>query len=198
MTAYDIASRLPPIEVLRDRCRALAVLERILDRGEPYYDYTAAWGEDEAAFMTNGSGDEYAIVFTSDGVFIRVLAHESEMWPGLLDGLPDAMRPMIEEPAFADEDGRFVATAVLWRLVGDDRWHVGDGIAFPPSRGPYDVDGSGRLEILLDDIVDRYVDFAARYYEVAVDRAAVAHVVAHRPLTGAVVRALNPEATIGS
>ena len=50
------------------------------------------------------------------------------------------------EPAFCDEDGQFIATTVLWRLVGDDRWHAGDGIAFPPPSGPYDdngPDGSG-------------------------------------------------------
>ncbi|MFG2101071.1 hypothetical protein ACGFJ5_10750 [Micromonospora echinaurantiaca] len=29
------------------------------------------------------------------------------------------------------------------------------------------------------------------------DRAAVAHVVAHRPLTDAVIRALNPHLTVG-
>ena len=42
--------------MLRDRCKALAVLECILDGGEPYYAYTCAWGDDEAALMNNGSG----------------------------------------------------------------------------------------------------------------------------------------------
>ncbi|WP_238009531.1 hypothetical protein KZZ52_26975 [Dactylosporangium sp. AC04546] len=35
MTVYDVAAKLPPIDVLRDRCKALAVLERIIDGGEP-------------------------------------------------------------------------------------------------------------------------------------------------------------------
>jgi hypothetical protein len=208
VTVYDIAVKLPPIDVLRDRCRALAVLERIVDRGEPYYAYTGAWGDDEAALMSNGSGDEYAVVFTADGVFIRVFDHESamtpyrgpdhELWPGLLDGIPAVFGPQFEEPAFGDEEGQFIATAVLWRLTDDDRWHAGDGITFPPPRGPYDTDadGSGMLEILLDDIVDRYVGFAEDYYEIEVDRAAVERVVAHRPLTNAVVQMLNPQATI--
>jgi hypothetical protein len=87
---------------------------------------------------------------------------------------------------------------VLWRLAGDDRWRAGEGITFPPLRGPYDdtgLDGSGMLEILLDDIVDRFVEFASDYYEIDVDRAAVEHVVAHRPLTDTVVQALNPQLT---
>ncbi|MCZ7438083.1 hypothetical protein O7598_16860 [Micromonospora sp. WMMC241] len=205
MTAYDIAAELPDIDVLKRRCRALAVLERVLDGGHPYYAYDAAWGPDEAALMSNGSGDEWAVVFTADGVFIRVFDHESsmspyvdpdrELWPGLLDGLPEALGVMVDEPAFGDGEGNFLATAVLWRLTGDDRWHAGAGIDFPPLAGPYDdvgPDGAAMLTILLDDIVDRYVAFADDYYGIAVDRAAVEHVVAHRPLTDAVTRALNP------
>ncbi|MFG1677431.1 hypothetical protein [Micromonospora sp. NPDC049282] len=205
MTAYDIAAELPDIDVLKRRCRALAVLERILDGGHPYYAYDPAWGPDEAALMSNGSGDEWAVVFTADGVFIRVFDHESpmspyahedrELWPGLLDGLPEVLGPLVAEPAFGDEEGHFVATAVLWRLDGDDRWQAGADITFPPRAGLYDdvgPDGSGMLKILLDDIVERYVVFAEDYYEIAVDRAAVAHVVAHRPLTDAVTRTLNP------
>jgi hypothetical protein len=145
---------------------ALAVLEIIQGSDYAYYTY-GAWGDDEAALMSNGSGDEYSIVFTDTGVFIRVFDHESQMtpyanddhalWPRLLDGLPP----------------------------------------FPPSQGPYDTspDGADRLAILCDDIVDRYVDFASDY-EIEVDRAAVAHIVAMRPLTDAVVRALNPDVNL--
>ncbi|WP_326555187.1 hypothetical protein [Micromonospora sp. NBC_01813] len=209
MTVYDVAARLPGIDLLGQRCKALAVLERIIDGGEPYYAYTSAWGEDEAALMSNGSGDEWAAVFTADGVFVRVFHHESamspyrdpdhELWPGLLDGLPVALLPQLEEPAFGDETGQFVATAVLWRLIGDDRWHAGDGIDFPPPAGLDDgsgPDGSGMLGILLDDIVDRYIDFATDYYQVEVDRTAVEQVVAHRPLTDDIVRALNPRLAV--
>ncbi|MER7457343.1 hypothetical protein [Micromonospora sp. NPDC126480] len=209
MTVYDMAAKLPSIGVLRDRCKTLAVLECILDGGEPYYAYTRTWGDDEAALMNNGSGDEWAVVFTAEGAFIRVFDHESamtpyrspdrELWPGLLDGIPAVFRPQLEEPAFGDEERQFLATAVLWRQSGDDRWHAGEGITFPPLRGPYDdnaPDGSGLLEILLDDIVDRYVTFAEDYYEIEVDPTVVEHVVAHRPLTDVVVQALNPEMTV--
>ncbi|MCX5065341.1 hypothetical protein OOJ91_05545 [Micromonospora lupini] len=209
MTVYDIASTLPSIEVLRERGKALAVLERIIDCGEPRYAYTRQWGDDEAAVMDNGSGDEWTVVFTAAGAFIRAFAHESamspyrdpdhELWAGLLDGIPAVFRPLIEEPAFGDEEGRFVATAVLWRLSDDDRWHVGEGITFPSPPGPHGdnaPDGTDLLGILLDDIVDRYVEFAEDYYEIEVDPGVIEHVVTHRPLTDVVVRALNPEATV--
>lgn len=205
MNAYDIAARLPTIDLLRQRCKALAVLQRIIEDGAAYYVYTSTWGTDEAALMSNGGGDEWAVVFTPEGAFIRVFDHEStmspygdpdrELWPGLLDGIPVVFRPQLEEPAFCDETGQFIATAVLWRLTGDNRWYASEGITFPPLRGPYDdtgPDGCCMLEILLDDIVDRFVEFANDYHEIEVDRAAVEHVVAHRPLTDAVIQALNP------
>jgi hypothetical protein len=182
------------------------VLECIVDGG---YPYTRTWGDDEAALMSNGSGDEWAVVFTAEGAFIRVFDHECaltpyrdldrELWPGLLDGIPEVFHPQIEEPAFGDEEGQFVATAVLWRPSGDDQWHAGEDIAFPPPRGPYDnidPDGSGLLGILLDDVIDQYITFAEDYYEIKVDPTVVEHVVAHRPLTDAVVQALNPDMSV--
>ncbi|GAA2359493.1 hypothetical protein Cme02nite_36030 [Catellatospora methionotrophica] len=205
MNAYDIAAQLPPIEQLRARGKALAVLERIIDSSGAYYTYTRAWGEDEAVLMSNGSGDDWAVVFTADGAFIWVFDHESPMspyrdpdhglWPGLLDGLPPVFTPQLNEPAFSDDAGQFAATAVLWRLAGDDRWRAAEGIEFPPDDS---TDGAGMLRILSDDIVDRYTEFASDYYEIDVDRAVVEHVVAHRPLTDAVVQALNPEATLAA
>ena len=158
--------------------------------------------------MSNGGGDEWSIVFGCDGAFIRVFDHESamspyrdpdrELWPGLLNGAPAEFRPQFEERAFSDEQGHFLATAALWRLSADERWHAGEGIAFPPSRGPYDTDpdGTALLAILLDDIVDRYIEFAGDYYEMDVDRATVEHIVGQLPLTDAVVQALNPGITV--
>ncbi|SNY75811.1 hypothetical protein [Paractinoplanes atraurantiacus] len=209
MNVYDIAGRLPSISVLRERCRALAVLELIQGTGYEYYSYTA-WGDGEAALMSNGGGDEYTIGFAEAGVFIRLFDHESAMspyaasdeatlWPGLLDGLPPEFAGYVTEPAFCD-GGVLNATAVLWRRAADERWHAGAGITFPPSRGPYDIspDGTDRLGILCGDIVDEYVDFAGGYHEAEIDRDAVAHVAALRPLSNDVVRALNPESSLAA
>lgn len=41
MTVYDIAAALPTIDRLRQRCKALAVLEHIIDGGAAYYAYTS-------------------------------------------------------------------------------------------------------------------------------------------------------------
>jgi hypothetical protein len=109
--------------------------------------------------------------------------------------VPSTFATHVEEPAFGDGEGEFLATAVLWRGVGDGRWHAGTDIVLPPTRGSQDPDGSGSLAILLHDIVDRYAAFAADMYETEIDRTAVEHIAGSGPLTDVVVQALNPDAT---
>lgn len=54
--------------------------------------------------MCNGTGDEYSIVFSPAGAYVRVFDHESSMspwrdresprpWPGLLEPVPEVFRP---------------------------------------------------------------------------------------------------------
>ncbi|GAA3290580.1 hypothetical protein Dvina_19325 [Dactylosporangium vinaceum] len=200
MTVYDIAARLPPMDVLQQRCKALAMLDAIV--GGDYYTYDRTRGADEVASMRSGGGDEYDIVFTADGVFIRGVYHESPMfkytdgrlWPGLLDGLPEEFRPRVSEPAFSLY-GWLNASFVLWRRAGDERWHAGDDIDFSPADDEeVDPDGSWLLDILFDDMADRYCEFAQEVHEVVLPLSAAGHIVEFRPLTDAVIRALNPEA----
>jgi hypothetical protein len=83
VTAHDVARALPGIAELREHCRGLAMLDAVLGRGsvERYHSF-AAWGEGrELASMRNGSGDEYAIVFSADGAYVRGFDHESLMSP---------------------------------------------------------------------------------------------------------------------
>jgi hypothetical protein len=203
-TVYDIAIALPDIATLHQRCRALAVLEAIVspEWESRYYSYDAAWNTGEQmASMRNGSGDEYSIVFTAAGAFIRGFDHESpmspfvndgELWPGLLDGLPDMFALQIAEPAFS-EDGTLCATFCLWRQTDDARWHTGR-IDFPAVRGyGRDPDGSSLLTILCDGTGEVYRAFAADYYEVDVHPVAVAHVYAGLPLDDHIIRLLNPD-----
>jgi hypothetical protein len=201
VTVYDIAAQLPSIDVLRQRCKALAVLDAIV--GGDYYTYNCAWGDDEAASMRNGSGEEYDIVFTADGAFIRGVYHESSMftytdgqlWPGLLDGLPDEFQSQVSEPAFSHPDGTLNASFVLWRRASDEQWNAGDDIDFSPADDDeVNPDGSWLLDALLDDIAGKYIEYAEDVYEVDLIPSAVEHIVALLPLTEEVIRALNPEA----
>ncbi|QXE35597.1 hypothetical protein KQY30_16360 [Streptomyces sp. GMY02] len=203
VTVYDVARRFPAIGDLRNLCRSLAVLDAILspDWEYRYYSFNSAWAVgEEMASMRNGSGDEYSIVFSPVGAYVRGFGHESPMspyardgepWPGVIDSVPSVFRPWVEEPAFTDEGNVPVVTACLWREVADSQWRHGT-IDFPA--GHDDPDGAERLfHLLADRSPEAYQRFAEDYYEVPVDPEAVRHVYALRPLTPETVSSLNAE-----
>ncbi|MFE5911261.1 hypothetical protein ACFQ6B_19555 [Streptomyces wedmorensis] len=206
MTVYDTARALPGIEELRDHSRGLAMLEAVLcpEWESRYYSFDAHWSDHEQlASMKDGQGDEYTIVLSPAGAFARVFAHESPLspfgeladgqtWPGVLDGVPEAFREYLTEPAFTDEDGVHVTTACLWREPADTAWHTGP-VEFTDLDDHKDPDGSDRLlHLLTDRSAEAYATWASAYYETPVDPEAVRHVLALRPLTAELVTALNP------
>ncbi|MEV6330263.1 hypothetical protein [Streptomyces sp. NPDC051909] len=204
MTVYDVARALPGIGELRDHCRGLAMLEAVLspEWDGRYYSFDAHWAEgEERASMRDGQGDEFRIVFSAAGAYVEGFAHEApmspwarmddpEVWPGVLDSVPEAFRPYVSEA----EDGEAApaVTACLWRAPADPAWRTGT-IDFP-ARGDGEPDGADHLfELLVDRSAEAYAEWAADYYETEVDVAAVRHVLALEPLTAEVVAALNPE-----
>ncbi|GGU77793.1 hypothetical protein GCM10010275_10540 [Streptomyces litmocidini] len=210
MTVYDVARALPGIEELRDHSRGLAVLDAVLspEWESRYYSFDAHWSETEQlASMKDGSGGEYTIVLSPAGAYARVFDHESPLspygpladgrtWPGVLDGVPEAFREYLTEPAFTDEDGVHVTTACLWREATDTAWRTGP-VDFPDLDGHEDPDGSGRLlRLLTDRSAEAYAAWASDYYEQPVDVEAVRHVLALRPLTPELVARLNPQVTL--
>lgn len=182
------------------------MLEAVLspEWADRYYSFDAHWSESESmASMRNGSGDEYSIVFSAAGAYIRGFAHESPMspyaedgpWPGVLDDVPEVFRACVEEPAFSDEDGMPVITACIWRELGDGGWKTGT-IDFP-EEATGDPDGAEYLfPLLVDRSAEAFQRWAEDYYEVPVDVQAVRHVLSSRPLAEGVVSALNPEVTL--
>ncbi|WP_411141200.1 hypothetical protein [Streptomyces sp. x-80] len=210
-TVHDAAARLPGPAELRAHLRALAILDATIGDDPQFccYTFDTAWGPDEeAALMQNGSGDDFSVLFTPAGVLIRGFDHESEMspygtddeqvWPGVIDEVPAALSPLLNEPAFCDEgiDAPRV-TACLWRETGDTAWRTGSAIAFPP--GSEDPDGSGFLFHLLADRSPETVQAHFEdYYERPVPLDAVRHVLAGLPLTPVITATLNPTALSGS
>ncbi|WP_405998736.1 hypothetical protein [Streptomyces sp. NBC_00829] len=204
VTVSDVARQLPPVPVLRDLCRSIAMLEAMVspEWEDRLYSFDARWStSEEMASMRTASGDEYAIVFAPYGAFVRGFAHESPMspyvadgtWPGVLDEVPEVFRPCVQEPAFTDEDGMPVVTACLWREPADEGWRTGT-IAFPEDED--DPDGAdGLFALLTAGTPQAYKEFAEDYYDLRLDLAAVRHVYALRPLTPDVIAALNPHLT---
>lgn len=201
MTAHDVARALPEISVLRDRCRVLATLDAVMspEWDGRYFSFDSRWapGEDMAS-MRNGSGDEWSIVFSSAGGFVRGFDHESDMspyandgklWSGLVDRVPAVFTAHLTEPAFCD-GATLLATVCMWRQVEDDGWHAGEMI-FPPGDDP---DGANwLLEILVHYSPEAYERFAEDYYEAYVDSSAVCAVFALEPMTQDLVQRLNPD-----
>ncbi|MFG2589177.1 hypothetical protein [Streptomyces sp. NPDC048438] len=202
MTVRDVARALPDIPALRDRCRSIAMLETVLNPdGERCYSFSSSWSEtEEVASMRNGSGDEFDVVFSPAGAYIRGFDHESAMspyiddapWPGVVDSVPE-FRRYVEETAFTD-GGVPTVTACLWREVGSEHWQAGE-IDFPENSA--DPDGSGWMfHLLVAPSPEEFRRFAEDYYEIPVDLDAVRHVYALRPLTQEVVTALNGEVAL--
>jgi hypothetical protein len=200
---------LPGVEVVKAVSKSLALLDLII---EPtwdmrYYSYNRAWGEAaELGSMRNGSGDEYSIVFLPDGAaYARGFDHESplspwasdndgELYPGLIDGIPERFLPWVTEPAFT-ADGVCDMTVCLWTASGAaGSWAHGDvpvpGTADDPSGAAW------LFGLLTRPEPGQYVDFARDYFEAGLDEAAVADVYAHRPLDAELVARINPERTL--
>ena len=206
MTAYDVAKQLPGASELREHCRGLAMAEAILspEWENRYYSFNNTWAPNvQLASMRDGCGDEYAAVFSVQGVYLRGFAHETPVspyvndgmiWPGVCDTLPDAFRPFLEEPAFRDENGTPLLTCCLWRRPDDESWRTGL-IDYPVA--DLDPDGADDLFMLLTDRSPQcYVEFAEDYYETPVDVVAVQELLTGQPLTQALVTALNPEVSL--
>ena len=206
-TVHDIAALLPDPAELRVHLRALAVLDSTIGDDPEFRQYTfhPDWApETEAARMDNGSGDEFSVLFTPAGVLVLGFDHESEMspygteeeevWPGLVDDVPDGLRPLLDDPAFRDESmGISPVTACLWRETGDTAWRTGSAIDFPA--GNENPDGSDSLfHLLTDRSPDTVRAYFEDYYEHLVPLDAVHHVLAGNPVTPEITTALAPPA----
>lgn len=152
------------------------------------------------ASMRNGSGDEYFVLFNSHGAIMKGFAHESPMspwasnpeqvWPGVLDQVPNEFAEFLLEPAFSMAE----ATFCLWRRNADVSWQTGH-IAYPEEEDP---DGSEDLLFILDGNPTTYREFAEQYYECSIDLGAVKSIYEQQPLTAQIVRGLNPELSLES
>ncbi|MER6362410.1 hypothetical protein [Kitasatospora sp. NPDC001527] len=188
---HELLTRLPDAPALRDRCRGIAMLEAVLGPawGDRYYSFDSRWGAgEEMASMRNGEGDDWFVVFSAAGVYARGFDHEvANAGARLLAEVPSAFRAYVTEPAFGEEDGAPLATVCFWRERGDAAWRA-------PSAAP--TGGVGLFGLLAaEDPAEAYRAWAEEYYEREdpLDPAAVAHVLALRPLTAAVVSALDPD-----
>lgn len=195
---------LPQPGALECLCQSLALLDAILlppweDR---YHMFTAHWqpGQRLASYR-NGSGDEYYLLFTTQGAILKGFVHDAPMssyrhqpptpWPGVLDQVPAAFAAFLAEPAFALDEVSFC----LWRTLADATWQIGP-VAFPPGADP---DGSAYLLAHLDGHPQTYLAWTEDYLEEdgvphPPPLTLIERLYAHDPLTEDMVRGLNARA----
>ena len=192
---------MPNIEHLKALSQSLALLDAILmpEWQYRYYSFNSRWADGEQmASMRNGSGDEYYALFTSTGAILKGFAHESAMtpfrvepaqiWPGVLDSVPQVFASFLSEPAFERE----ATTFCIWREPVDTTWRHGD-VTFPTGNDP---DGSADLLSMLDGDPRTYQEWAQENYEQEIDLAAVQSIYQHTPVTAALIKSLNPEMSL--
>ena len=192
---------IPDVESLKKLCQSLALLDAIIspEWEYRYYSFNANWAEGEMmASMRNGSGDEYFILFTSQGAIMKGFAHESllspwssageQVWPGVLDQVPAEFEEFLTEPAFSMAETTFC----IWRRNGDPSWQTGE-IEYPDED---DHDGSEDLLFILDGEPTTYQEFAEQYYEHSIDLGVVKNVYEQQVLTSQMIEKLNPEVSL--
>ena len=194
---------IPDVESLKKLCQSLAMLEAIIspEWEYRYYSFDSKWAEGEMmASMRNGSGDEYFILFTSQGAIMKGFAHESSMspwssdaeqvWPGVLDQVPAEFEEFLSEPAFSMNETTFC----IWRRNVDSSWQTGQ-IEYPDEDDP---DGSDDLLFILDGNPKTYQEFGEQYYERSIDLGAVTSFYEQQFLTPQMIKSLNPEVSLES
>ncbi|WP_328958270.1 hypothetical protein [Kitasatospora purpeofusca] len=107
----------------------------------------------------------------------------------LLPLLPASLAHYAQTPEFRFE-GFFDATVCAWRESGAAEWRCG-----PVEFAPGETDGAeGLFGLLVDGGPEAYAGFAEDYFECAVDRGAVAAVLAGAPPTRRTVESLSADA----
>ena len=196
-------SQLPSIDRLEKITQSIAMLDAIVSPNWEYryFSFNAGWDasrKERMASMRDGSGDDYFMVFSPKGAILKGFDLESPMspwqrdpiavWPGVLDGVPEAFASFLTEPAFSMGD----CTFCIWREPSDEHWRHGP-IVFPDTDAD-DPDGSEELLCMFDGKPETYVDFASEYYEKVLDINVVRKIYAHDPLSPLIVAELNPQA----
>jgi hypothetical protein len=201
MVTKNRLATIPNVETLKKLCQSLATLDAIIspEWEYRYYSFNSKWAEGKMmASMRNGSGDDYFILFNSQGAILKGFAHESTMspwadgsdgskkvWPGVLDEVPSEFQEFLAEPAFSID----ATTFCIWRRIVDPSWHVGE-IEYPEEEDP---DGSDDLLFILDGEPSTYREFAEQYYERSIDLSAVSHIYEQKLLTSETLETLNAE-----
>jgi hypothetical protein len=194
-TLDELARSLPAPTVLRDRHRALALIDAIFVTRFLNYRYTESFSDGVAlAHYETGGGDDYFVIFDGPLTFLRVFDHESELspyandglWPGLIDGLPKQLEQYVQVERLGDDDYPRI-TMALWH--DGTSWQHGtptpiDGVEPRPTDWPLGSVLSWSAESVAAD--------RGRYWSRSLDASDIAPILEIRPLSRQLAETMNP------
>jgi hypothetical protein len=163
-----------------------------------YYSFNAAWSaHEQMASMRDGCGDEWWMVFHTDGwAALKGLGHESAAYSNGWEKLSQAIQQSfpIELSEFAYEPAfRWDATSFAYFILpGESAWTP----AFEKTEYAGLDSGDGDLLQHVVGTADDYVDFAARYYECYIPLKTVKHIFDLKPITQEIVTSLNEQVSL--
>ncbi|MGD7788326.1 hypothetical protein ACQCX2_08370 [Propionibacteriaceae bacterium Y1700] len=199
------AAGLPDPAELERRFRALGIIEAVLTDHDFKYFYTRSFLDrpERIGRYDSGAGDTIFAFFADHGAFVRAFDHEDdtspyatgELWPGLLDGLPEPFRPLVAIGELEDEDwvaGEDEPTITLAVWTVGDHWQHGN--PQPGDAGEVPEPTTWMFHLLAGDFTAQEIaeDFG-RYFGTAIDPAALAPFLELQPLTRERALAVNPE-----
>ena len=168
MISTQNLQELPAPESLREMCRAMSVIEAIVQiangwNDAPEFDYNPAWGDGEETFIYNNhSGDALMILFKGDRCVVVGCAHEAEYLPmeDLAQGLPDTFHEFV----FGEPSSSLGITFLFWH-TGQEGWETSDTARNHKFKNPKYGDGSQDIMEFFNKWPKSYVKWSADYYE---------------------------------
>jgi hypothetical protein len=167
-------------------CKGLATLDAIVedDWESRYYSFNAAWNKKKQhrlASMRNGEGDDWFIVFTPKGTFVKSFWHEydAEDADEIYEGLPKDLASQRKENAFSMDEVTFGG------------WHDGKTWTLRGNAEPM----ADELA-MLTGAAKNYRSFASGYYDLKLPLDAIEHVLAGKKLDQKLVAKINAERTL--
>lgn len=178
---------LPSIAELEKTSKGLALVDAILmpEWEYRYFSFNSQWdveGKEMMASMRDGSGNEYFILFTENGVVGKVLFGSSKSnVSSYLKDIPDSFSTFKHEDAFNLKN----ASLFFWREIKDNHWSaLPKGLSVYPLLGFLTCGSKG------------YKKWAEDYYEKKVDPVVLSDVFTQLTANADQVAILNSDITI--
>jgi len=187
MNKLQNINALPSIEDVKKTSQGLALVDAIImpEWEYRYFSFDNKWSEDGSeamGSMRDGSGAEYFLHFSNEGLAGKVLS-ENLLDESLLclEKMPNCFLSFKNEAAFTVD----AATFFFWRKSNDEKWHV----------SPSNVREFPLLDFITNG-VSSYYDWATEYYERDINKDVLEKVFTSLSISSDQLSILNPDLTM--